>query len=75
MYFFERWQSALTALQMYKFHGVDLMVLPVISMITQMYEILRAYEAEGLIRLKPASVIPKIVSNFQAKFKSKISRI
>jgi hypothetical protein len=51
------------------------MVLPVISMITQMYEILRAYEAEGLIRLKPASVIPKIVSNFQAKFKSKISRI
>jgi hypothetical protein len=62
MFFFERWQAALTALQMYKFHGVDMMVLPVISMIKEMYEILRAYEIENIVRIKPAAVIPNIVS-------------
>lgn len=49
-------------LQMYKYHKVDLMVLPVTSMIKEMFEILREYEADGLVRLKPSAVIPNIVS-------------
>lgn len=45
---------------MYKFHGVDLMVIPIISVIKEMFEILRAYESEGIVRLKRAALIPNI---------------
>jgi hypothetical protein len=60
MFFFERWQAAITAIHMYKFHKVDLMVIPVVSAIKEMFELLREYEKDGIVRLKRAALIPRI---------------
>lgn len=72
MFFFERWQAALTALQLYKFHGVDLMVIPIISVIKEIFDILREYENDGVVKLKRAAVIPTIVNFNEFKLKLKI---
>ncbi|KAI6185643.1 Glycosyltransferase family 92 protein [Aphelenchoides besseyi] len=60
MFNYERWQSGLAALEFYKFHGVDLMVIPIMSVIKEMYTILREYETEGSVRLKRAAMVPNI---------------
>jgi hypothetical protein len=60
---YERWQVALAALEMYQLHGVELMVIPIASVISQLYVVLKAYEqSTGRVRLKPAVKIPFFVS-------------
>lgn len=59
---YERWQIALATLELYQLHGVDLMVIPIASVIDQLHIILKAYEKTGRVRLKPAVRIPHFVS-------------
>lgn len=63
----ENWQIMLAALEIYKFYGADLSVLSITSVIDSLYIILKEYERDGTIRLKPAVKIPTFVSVFKIK--------
>jgi hypothetical protein len=62
MFFFEKWQTLLISLELYKHYGADLLVIPLLSAIDKLFAVLRAYEQSGRVRLKPAVLIPKFVS-------------
>lgn len=51
---FENWQLLISSIEIYKHYGADLIVTYLDSLLTGIYTILRAYEAEGLLMLKPA---------------------
>lgn len=62
MFLFENWQLLISSLELYRHHGVDLIVTYISSVITDLYRILKAYEAEGVLMLKPAIRFSKPVS-------------
>jgi hypothetical protein len=62
MFNFENWQVLLAALHLNKMHGVDLMVIPIYSVLHQIYRLLEEYESAGFIRLKQAPKLPIFVS-------------
>jgi hypothetical protein len=64
MIHYEAWRVVLAAMEFYKYHGVDLMVIPIASVLERLYTVLQAYEKTGQVRLKPAPVVPKFVSYF-----------
>jgi hypothetical protein len=64
MVHYEAWRVVLAALEFYKYHGVNLMVIPIASVLEKLYAILQAYEKEGTVRLKAAPIVPKFVSCF-----------
>lgn len=51
---FENWQLLISSIEIYKHYGADLIVTYLDSLLTGIYTILKAYEAEGLLMLKPA---------------------
>lgn len=61
---FENWPLLLTSLEMYKFYGADLSVIPILSTIEQIHTILMAYEKEGKVKLKSAVKVPQFVGFF-----------
>jgi hypothetical protein len=75
MFYYEQWQVMLASLEFYKLLGADLMVIPILSVVEKLHQILKgkftfldllscvlAYENEGTVRLKPAIHIPQFVS-------------
>jgi hypothetical protein len=70
MYFYENWQTLLATLELYKLYGADLMVIPLASVITRLYTILRAYEKDGKVRIKA----PVISALFVSIRKYKVSK-
>ncbi|CAD5221429.1 unnamed protein product [Bursaphelenchus okinawaensis] len=60
MFYYENWQVALTSLELYLHHGVDLFVIPIISVVEQLHTILRHYEQLGHVRLKKGVILPQI---------------
>jgi hypothetical protein len=62
MFLFERWQVLIAALQLHRMNGVNLMVIPIISVLREIYDLLKEYESEGVVRLKHAPQIPFFVS-------------
>lgn len=59
---FEHWQLLISSLEIYRYYGADLIVTYLDSLITDIYTILRAYEAEGFLMLKAASRFIKPVT-------------
>lgn len=64
MFAFERWQVLIAALHLYKLHGVDMMVIPIASVLQEIYALLEEYEKEGFVRLRRAPKLPVFVSFF-----------
>ncbi|CAD5227513.1 unnamed protein product [Bursaphelenchus xylophilus] len=60
MFYYENWQIALTSLELYLHHGMDLFVIPIISVIEQLHIILKHYETLGYVRLKKGIVLPRV---------------
>lgn len=57
---FEKWQLIIIAMETYRLMQVDLVVSYLFSALTPVFELMRAYEAEGLLRLKEAIKFPYI---------------
>ncbi|KAK0400421.1 hypothetical protein QR680_015233 [Steinernema hermaphroditum] len=53
MYLFENWQLLFTSLEIYRHFGADLMVAYVESVISDIAQIMSAYENEGFLKIKP----------------------
>ena len=62
MFYYENWQIALLSIEIYRKYGVELFSIPIISVIKELYTILRHYEENGIVSLKRGVVLPKIVS-------------
>ena len=63
MYAYEKWQPTLAAIELYLMFGADLLVVPIASVIRDIYTILRAYEqSDDRLRLWPAIRIAPFVS-------------
>ena len=60
---YEKWQIALAAIELYLLHGADLLVVPLISTLADLYTLLRAYEqtANSRLRVQPAAMAPLFV--------------
>ncbi|CAD5233192.1 unnamed protein product [Bursaphelenchus xylophilus] len=56
----ENWQLAMHVVEMYRNLGADLLVLPVLNMITELFEVLEQYEQDGLIRIVKGVVLPAV---------------
>ncbi|KAI6200747.1 Glycosyltransferase family 92 protein [Aphelenchoides besseyi] len=54
MFLFENWQLLISALEIYRHYGADLLVTYVESLLTDIHTILKAYEREGVLMVKPA---------------------
>ncbi|KAI6176289.1 Glycosyltransferase family 92 protein [Aphelenchoides bicaudatus] len=54
MFLFENWQLLISSLEIYRYYGADLIVTYLDSLLSDIYTILRAYEKEGFLKLKPA---------------------
>jgi hypothetical protein len=74
MYYFEKWQIALAAIELYSLHGADMMVIPISSIIDKLYTVLQAYESTGKVKLKQAIKIPLFVSHLWRIIKLRTSR-
>ncbi|CAD5227217.1 unnamed protein product [Bursaphelenchus xylophilus] len=61
MYMFERWQTALAVLQLYQAYGASALVIPIHSVIEELYDVLEYFEKrmDG-IRIDTAPVLPNI---------------
>lgn len=70
MFMFENWRVALTSIEMYRAHGADLLSIPIISVIDNLYNILKAYEKAGIAKLTDGVILPKIVSESYRFIKS-----
>ena len=63
MFAYEKWQTAIAAIELYMLHGADLMIVPIASVIHDLFLVLRAYEESGAnIRMQPAVRISSFVS-------------
>lgn len=62
LYFYENWQILLATIELYRFYGADLLVIPLLSVVTRLYTILRSYERDGRVRIKSPVVAPMFVS-------------
>ncbi|KAI6221135.1 Glycosyltransferase family 92 protein [Aphelenchoides besseyi] len=56
----ERWQSVISAIHFYSYQQVDFLDIRLASAVDSVYELLRAYEAEGRIQLRPALILPSL---------------
>jgi hypothetical protein len=54
MFLFENWQLLISSLEIYRHYGADLIVTYLDSLLSDIYKILRVYESEGFLLLKPA---------------------
>uniref|UniRef100_A0A1I8BU84 Glycosyltransferase family 92 protein n=1 Tax=Meloidogyne hapla TaxID=6305 RepID=A0A1I8BU84_MELHA len=55
---FERWQLLITALEMYRLLNVNLVVAHIQSAITSVYNLLKLYESEGILSIRPGIRFP-----------------
>ncbi|KAI1707101.1 glycosyltransferase family 92 domain-containing protein [Ditylenchus destructor] len=55
---FERWQLLVTALEVYKFLKVDLVVAHVKSVLSPILELMKMYEEDGILALRTAGRLP-----------------
>uniref|UniRef100_A0A914M856 Glycosyltransferase family 92 protein n=1 Tax=Meloidogyne incognita TaxID=6306 RepID=A0A914M856_MELIC len=55
---FERWQLLITALEMYRLLNVNLVVAHIQSAITSVYNLLKLYEREGILSVRPGIRFP-----------------
>ena len=54
MFLFENWQLFLSSIEIYKYYGVDVIATYIQCVITDIYTIMKAYEKDGLLILRPA---------------------
>ncbi|KAI1726033.1 glycosyltransferase family 92 domain-containing protein [Ditylenchus destructor] len=74
---FEKWQLLLTAMEVYRFLKVDLVVTYVNSVLSSIYALMKAYEREGRLLIKPGIKFPytkgmQYDPNMQTEFNSQI---
>lgn len=55
---FEKWQLLVTTMEVYRYLQVDLIVTHVNSAITSIYELMKAYEEEGLLAIRAGIQLP-----------------
>uniref|UniRef100_A0A914HJV3 Glycosyltransferase family 92 protein n=1 Tax=Globodera rostochiensis TaxID=31243 RepID=A0A914HJV3_GLORO len=55
---FEKWELLIAAMEVYKALGVDLVVTHVYSALTPVFELIRAYEAEGRLAIRTGVRLP-----------------
>uniref|UniRef100_A0A183BJ34 Glycosyltransferase family 92 protein n=1 Tax=Globodera pallida TaxID=36090 RepID=A0A183BJ34_GLOPA len=53
---FEKWQLLLTAMEVYKALGVDLVVMHIVSALSAVIKLINAYEAEGRLAVRKESI-------------------
>ncbi|CAD5224986.1 unnamed protein product [Bursaphelenchus xylophilus] len=59
-FYFENWQVLLVLFEIYRHHGVDQFVLPIISITEKIYEFLERYKNYIILRLKKGFLLPEI---------------
>uniref|UniRef100_A0A915DBS7 Glycosyltransferase family 92 protein n=1 Tax=Ditylenchus dipsaci TaxID=166011 RepID=A0A915DBS7_9BILA len=74
---FERWQLLVTAMEVYKLLKVDLVVAHVISALDSIYQLMKVYEEQKILLIKPGVEFPYTQdmaydSNMQTEFNSQI---
>ncbi|KAI6174385.1 Glycosyltransferase family 92 protein [Aphelenchoides besseyi] len=55
---YEQWPLALATVELYLRYGADLLVIPIASVLLELYTVLETYEQNGQVQLKPAVVVP-----------------
>ncbi|KAL3105214.1 hypothetical protein niasHT_024108 [Heterodera trifolii] len=55
---FEKWQLLITAMEVYKSLGVDLVVLHIVSALSAVFNLIKAYEAEGRLAVRMGFKLP-----------------
>uniref|UniRef100_A0A183CRF3 Glycosyltransferase family 92 protein n=1 Tax=Globodera pallida TaxID=36090 RepID=A0A183CRF3_GLOPA len=55
---FEKWQLLLTAMEVYKALGVDLVVMHIVSALSAVIKLINAYEAEGRLAVRKGFKLP-----------------
>ena len=55
---YEDWQIALAAIELYRLHGASLLVVPIDSVVDELFALFRAYESVGVVRTKRAVELP-----------------
>jgi hypothetical protein len=61
MFMFDNWRVALAAIELYRTHGASLISIPIISVIDSLYDILKAYEKAGIVKLTDGVILPQMV--------------
>lgn len=51
---FEEWQMFLLAMEIFRFYEADLVVAMVDSIVTEVYEMMKFYEKDGLLKIQSA---------------------
>lgn len=51
---FEEWQIFLLAMEIFRFYEADLVVAMVDSIVLEVYELMKFYEKDGLLKIAPA---------------------
>ncbi|KAI6185796.1 Glycosyltransferase family 92 protein [Aphelenchoides besseyi] len=72
IFYFENWQIALASLELYRHFGVSLFNIPVISVISDLYEVLKSYEDKGLVRLSHGVVLPEKMDGLNYSLNSEV---
>ena len=74
MYGYEKWQPVLVILELYLLFGADLLIVPIVSILHDLFIVLNAYKQSNSkqIRVWPGIRIPTFVSraNFSKYFES-----
>lgn len=54
MFLFENWQLFISSIELYKYYGVDVIATYIQSVVEEIYTIMKSYEKDGLLLLRPA---------------------
>ncbi|KAL3124894.1 hypothetical protein niasHT_001787 [Heterodera trifolii] len=63
VFLFEQWHLLLTSLELHRLHRVDLVLVHVLSIHPSVFSLLRLYEKEGFVWIRPSLQLPSAVES------------
>lgn len=60
MFFFERWHLFVTAMELYRLQKVDTIIAYIMSVDTNLYELMKVYEKDGFLQFRANLEMPSI---------------
>uniref|UniRef100_A0A183C0W9 C-type lectin domain-containing protein n=1 Tax=Globodera pallida TaxID=36090 RepID=A0A183C0W9_GLOPA len=62
MFALEQWHLLITALEMHRIHGVELVVAHILSVRDPLFELVRLYQLDGLLTIRSSLRMPSLIS-------------
>jgi hypothetical protein len=65
MFAFEQWHLLVTAMELHRWHRVDLVIVHIQSVDPSVLQLVKLYEAQGLVQIRASLLMPNKVDTLE----------